>query len=329
MELNASKIDLFIKALAVLGLASLLGLGIAGVVRLAGPSIPNPFNQLAGLFSFSRESLSLQASPATVTSGDAVMVSWTHQGRSFPGSYQFSYPCKNAITFTTASGDAIACGAAFKVPGVDSLVVRPANPGTASVNIALTVQFIRTDSNTAAVQSSTLIAVEPALSRTLASPPPPPPALEKNAKPILAPGSTTTTVKPVGSQTVVVPNGIPDLAISIASVGIIDYTTGAFTATSSMRSDQQAGVIFEVTNIGTAVSKPWDFSANLPIPSGLYRSDPQLPLAPGDKLRFTIGFKNVSHPGSNSVVFTVDPDNSLLDRNRDNDTATTSLFLAN
>ena len=116
------------------------------------------------------------------------------------------------------------------------------------------------------------------------------------------------------------------MSVSVNATGRIDDSTGEFQPAATVTRVQQAGVVFEVTNIGTAVSDPWRFSANLPTFAGVFTSDPQLALAPGERIRFTIGFRYLTQSGPNAVVFTLDPGNAIKDSNRANDVATTTVI---
>lgn len=77
---------------------------------------------------------------------------------------------------------------------------------------------------------------------------------------------------------------------------------------------------------GTAVSKKWKFAANLPTDYGDFQSELQNELSPGDRVRFTIGFRHPRRQGENPAVITVDPQNELHDANRANDHATTTIY---
>ena len=139
-------------------------------------------------------------------------------------------------------------------------------------------------------------------------------------------GAPKTTVYPVrGSGARILPNGVSDLRIRVLDVGYLDSVSGIFHATSSISRAEQAAISFEVENIGTAVSLSWDFMANLPTDGGTFRSEQQPSLAPGDGVRFTVGFLHLAREGENIATFTLDPDNRLRDADRANDTATATL----
>jgi hypothetical protein len=332
MEMNASKVDIAIKALAVFGLASLLGLGIAGVVRMSESSDSNTFSSLASLFSFRREAIVMSVSPTSIKNGDSFTVHWTHEGRDTPGIYIFSYPCENGLEFLLPSGMVISCGASYHAGDVDSLTLSAKYSGVSPVNVQLSVQSLGNDSKQIGVIGSAVLLVTPTPGVSNTPPPSPSisspsPAQKPVSPPATKPGSVKTTITKIGTSTPpILPNGTPDLAVRIVDVGIIN-ASGVFVATSSVFRTQQAAVVFDIMNNGTAVSKQWDFTAILPIAvDGYYHSEAQQPLSPGDRFRFTLGFTDLNAIGENKFVMTVDPANSLKDSNRSNDSATATIF---
>ena len=93
----------------------------------------------------------------------------------------------------------------------------------------------------------------------------------------------------------------PDLAVSVIDSGIIETSTGRFQHADSIALGQQPALVFEVANLGGARSESWQFSVNLPTFAGLYTSSDQQPLAPGERIRFTLGFRDLSRAGQNNA----------------------------
>ena len=124
---------------------------------------------------------------------------------------------------------------------------------------------------------------------------------------------------PIGgvSNFPILPNGISDLFLQIIDTGIID-DAGNFIHATSTGEGQQTGIVFDVWNFGTAVSGPWRLLAELPTFAGNFTSEPQKSLAPGEKIRFTIGFRLLTNPGPNNVTIIIDPQNELNELNRVN-----------
>ena len=142
----------------------------------------------------------------------------------------------------------------------------------------------------------------------------------------LTPGQQKSKVYVTGGNSAPIGTGAANLSIEIIDVGIINESTNVFQHATSVSQNMRAGTVFDVTNRGGVASQPWTFRALLPVASGAFRSDTQDPLAPGSKVRFTIGFKDLTNAGNNSIIITVDPDNQLSDADRTNNTASTSIY---
>lgn len=329
MEIRNSKVDIVVRALAVFGLASLLGLGIAGIVRVAESSNSNPFSLLASLFSFRRESIVVDASPMSVKSGENVAVHWTHEGKRGSGIYAIQYPCGSGIEFSLTTRELVSCGIQYRLGDVSTVQLTATYHGTSPANIQISVPFYQNGEEKESLSGSVVILVTPTPAETVT--PPPPPGKTPPPPPPPAPKTPPPPIKiPIGpNPPPILPNGTPDLAIRIIEIGVLD-DAGNFTATSSSKLEQQVGVIFDVTNQGTATSKQWDFFVSLPIlDRNTYRSDMQKPLAPGDRIRFTMGFGPLQSKGQNKAIFTIDPENSLKDSNHANDSATATFLRLN
>ena len=153
---------------------------------------------------------------------------------------------------------------------------------------------------------------------------PPAPRIAPKAPLVQLPGPKKITAYPGG---IIRAGGHPDLAISIIQTGLMDKN-GDFIATSSVPKGSEAAILFEVRNIGDASSGGWKFFANLPVTEGNFTSEPEASLAPGDRIRFTIGFGELSNAGANGAAITVDPEDLISDSNRANNAASTTLIRA-
>lgn len=138
----------------------------------------------------------------------------------------------------------------------------------------------------------------------------------------LTPGEKKTTIYPTTAEGFLsLPSGIPDLAIAIVDTGIINGV-GNFIPATSTGSGEQTGLVFEVSNSGTAASGQWRFVAHLPTLSGDFTSELQDSLNPGEKIRYTIGFQLLRNQGQNTVSIDIDPTRQITtEANRNNNTA--------
>lgn len=114
---------------------------------------------------------------------------------------------------------------------------------------------------------------------------------------------------------------IADLAVTIIGTGVLDAAGGAFRSQETISRGEQPAILFEVINLGGVSSERWRFTAGLPTFAGQFSSPEQPPLAPGERVRFTLGFLELNGPGANRAVITVDPENRLRDADRENDFA--------
>lgn len=267
----------------------------------------------------SREQILVIVSPQIVESGSVFSISWTHEGKSADGWYGLSYPCREGLTVTFASHEPLPCGKAFPFSAATPLSLLVSATGPEPVDVPFSVSFTPSGAPHESLAHSATVTVKPAApARSLGAALPTAPAV----------GPATAHVYPLdgsGARYQILPNGTPDFSVQIIDVGIIDDLTGAFVATSSVGSGRQAAVVFDVSNIGTAVSEPWQFGAKLPTVGGDFTSEVQQSLAPGDRIRFTIGFQNLNQLGENTATFTVDPSEKLKDASRANNTATATV----
>lgn len=161
-----------------------------------------------------------------------------------------------------------------------------------------------------------------------APPPPPaeapPPPVGAMPPPAIIAGPPRTTVYPQSGYRAV-PGGTPDLSVQIIDTGIlVGGEGGEFRHTDAVGPNEFPALVFDIMNAGTAVSESWEFSATLPTFAGFFSSETQARLAPGDRIRFTLGFRPLNRAGPTTAVITIDPTNRLRDARRANDVATTT-----
>lgn len=319
------RIAAILRPIVIIGiLILLLILIIGGIVRLAEKGLPD--GGVRGLFSaifLSREQLVVTASPASIESGSAVSLSWTHEKKSREGIYELSYPCWPSFKLQT-SGKDIPCNSAYPVEGA-SILITPVSENTGSIDIPVTVTFTAKDANRPSLSASTVVTVTPKEIKKNETKTPTPSQGDGTQGGAVTPkpGEKKTTVYPIqggsGSRAFD-PNGYPDLAIEIIDIGILVGDT--FIKSSSVGQGQRAAVMFSVKNLGTNITPDWKFKANLPTRNGEFTSETQTPLYPGDRIEFTIGFDNPANAGSNTVHLVVDPEGRIFkDPNRVNNYA--------
>ncbi len=150
---------------------------------------------------------------------------------------------------------------------------------------------------------------------------------------VITTGTSTQTVGPKTQKTYPVTGtgassatGKPDLAVTILDIGTVDKTSGAYTATTTLKSTDRIAVRFQVANIGTKATGAWYFNAVLPTyPSYIFSSDAEQSLNPGDRIEFTVGFDDVAQANGNIVVINADPTGSINEISKANNIASTTI----
>ena len=330
------------RVLAVFGFIAILGIGLWGSVRIAS-GVPGAFSSLASAFVSltsvfvpGNGSLTLSA-PATVGSGAPFTLSWTNPDKETAGSYTFRYDCADSVYFTSPAPSGtmtdVYCNIPFNFMNAgNALTLTPVSTKNRFIDVTVYVDFTPNGASKAATTGHTTVTVEnttlgssPAIIATTTTP------VQQTTTPIVTrpvtAGPATSQTYPLnGSGAVIVsnPNGSVDLVARVIDVGVINKTTGVFTATStpSLRAlgDQyRVGVRFAIENVGSKTSPQFDFNAVLPtLPSYIFSSPMQQALTPGDRIEFTLGFD--SFDNSSAHVFTVnaDPSGRINESNKAN-----------
>lgn len=334
METYSYWVQLVIKVLAVVLFAALLSLAILGVFKVARAPGGKMLAYLASVF-LSQEQIVVNPLPSPLPSGESFSLGWNHEGKRGDGSYELRYPCAEGFTLKLSSGEAIPCNSGFPLAGgSNSASLIPVLTGTDPLSVPLAVGFIPSGALEPDLSGMTSIVVIASTSTNTVAPHESkkvtPPVFSGTAPaPQYIESSPPAQVYSLGDcQNKLLANGVPDLAVKIFAVGIVDGQAGNFTATTSVAQGQYAGVVFDVTNVGTAISNKWRFSATLPTYESYFASPLEDSLSPCSSIRFTLGFRGLNDHGANTVTITVDPQNELKDANRANDTATTTIYRA-
>jgi len=328
MEPNKNKkfIDNGTKTLAIIGLVVVLFLGSLGLIRIA-KFVPDIFDGIASVVVsvtsrfFPAEDIIVSVSPISVENGEDVVVSFSHEDKEADGSYTFFYECRDGVYFEH-DNNVVFCNTSYNFINNDnSITLEAFSTELSSVFVPVEIQFTRNGSNRVNVVGSTEVEITNSSGsvtdggninitpngsgeRTPG---------EKTEKTELF-NSTTSGPKPSN------PNGNVDLEPRILEVGFVDRDTNTFTATSTVYSNQRAAVRFEVRNVGDKTSGSWRFNAVLPTyPDYIHFSDNQLPLGPGDRIEYTIGFDSIiSDAKEVNFVVNVDPTKSVRESNENN-----------
>ncbi|MES2135393.1 MAG: CARDB domain-containing protein [Patescibacteria group bacterium] len=333
-----------VRALAIFGFLAIIIVGMWGSVQVAR-GVPNAFSSLASavasftsVFIPAGEKITLSTASFTLNSNEPFTISWRHDKKSLDGSYTFRYDCADAVYFNspTISGTpaTIYCNTSFNfLNSGNQITLIPVSSNNRFVDVQVFIDFTPNGASRPTVTGQTTFTIvnngnttspgtlAPATTTPTTVTPKPVTPTPVTPRPV-TPGPTQTGVYPVtGGVAVSDPNGYVDLTARIIEVGIVDKTTGVFTASSTpTRANNRIAVRFAVENIGTKTSPTFDFNAVLPtLPSNIFSAPMQQSLAPGDRIEFTVGFDsfNSSKPDGLFVV-NIDPSNRINERNKVN-----------
>lgn len=330
--------ELTAKGLAVIGVVAVLLVGMwlaVAAVRLAPTAVSSlaaAFVSMTSVFVPS-ERVEISLPQNLLTEDTPVTLSWNHINKKVDGSYVFSYFCAPGLYFTArATSDSaeekVFCNTPFNFVSKDNtLVLTPHLEGVGQANATLVISFTRNGETSTtlatermvSVSAETTTAVVPSTntqSSTGTNTNTSNPAVTTPSTPQTNVYQFTGTSTPVSN-----PNGTMDLRGKVIAVGIVDRTTGDFTASTSVTVSDRAAIRFEVENIGTKTTTPWSFNAVLPtLPFHVFQSGQQIPLAPGDKIEFTLGFDNIENQRTVNLTVNIDPTNQVYDIDRSNNT---------
>lgn len=271
---KASYTDLFLRTVAVIGLIAVLLLGAWGIIQLA-VAIPNLFGSIGSgsLNTSAQKEMLTVSSPASITSGQTVQLSWTHKNAdtSAQYSYAISYACQDGLSLgvpvPTGAYQQVPCNTPFNYVNAGAhMTMIPAVTGTASLPLVFTVSATKLSTGAITATGTSTTQVMPGAAATKPAATAAKPATTKPAA--YYPAATRAALY-----------GYPDLATRIISV------TPNGTRTT---------VQFVIENDGTnIVPGGWTFNASLPINgSYTFTSQPQQALYPGDKIVYNLAFDN-------------------------------------
>ena len=339
------------RVLAILGLVALVGVGMWGSVTVAG-TVPGAFQAIASalasltsIFVPAGEVITLSAPSLTVASGEAFTLSWEHEKKSVEGSYTFRYDCADGVYFTspnvTGAATTVFCNVPFNfLNAADSITVTPVSNKNRFIDVTLAIDFTPNGASKATVTGTTVLTVvNDALASspsttdgTVTETPTQTPTTQTPGTTTNTPPKTTTpTQGPKTDHTYLVngsipqvsnPNGFVDLSVRVIEVGLVDKTTGAFTANATpprVPVGSRIAVRFAVENKGTKTSPDFDFAAVLPtFPQNIFQSPTQQPLAPGDRIEFTLAFDQFVDADNGVITINADPSGRVNEPNKDN-----------
>ena len=326
------------KILAVVGLLALIIVGSFLTLTLASYAAPYAMRgiNIASVYLSSAftpsEKISIDA-PSEITSGKAFTLSFNHADKKADGSYTLNIPCVDGVSITASTSlsekETVYCNVPFHfVNENNSVSLTAVSKKNRFVDFSTTIAFTPNGKNTVSVSGSKIsILTNPGIALSNNYIDIKTPAAGTNNKPIgTTPGTKkeeSYTTGPFGSTTgttVSNPTGKPDLRATLIAVGYVTGATNEFVASSTLHRSDKIAVKFYVENIGTKVSPEWRFNGILPtFPYHVFNSDAQQPIAPGDRIEYTIAFDR-SMEGQQEVKIVLDPSLYITELDENNNT---------
>lgn len=345
MENNVSRERLFgigLRVLAVISFIAVLSIGMWGSVQVA-KAVPNAFSSLAAAIASlsqvfipaSGETLTLSAPALTLASNETFTLSFEHTGKTTDGSYTFRYNCADGVHFVSPSGaesgETIFCNVPFHfLNSANAVALTLVSEKNRFIDVTLFIDFTPNGETVSSVQGSMdLTIVNENISGSPGTLPPSKPTTPAQGTPSApaAPVKGPETVTTYPPQTVAIPpvsdpNGRVDLSARIIEVGLVNKTTGVFTASSTpsrVPQGERIAVRFAIENAGTKTSPQFAFNAVLPTyPSHIFSSSAQQVLNPGDRIEYTLAFDNFLDGNEGVFTVNVDPTGSVNEPNKTN-----------
>ncbi len=140
---------------------------------------------------------------------------------------------------------------------------------------------------------------------------------------------TTTTTQISGAATPNALSGLPDLVVSIKTVGYLSSTsTDSFVASQTVPAGNRPAISFSIKNIGTNATGAWRFSASIPTTlTPIYQSVPQQSLNPGDYIDYTLGFDQANRGTDQVISVTANFDRAVTESNSNNNSASAKVTI--
>jgi hypothetical protein len=336
---------LFTKFFAFIGIVTILSFASIGIIRI-GPGIIKAVSQAAVSLSGNfvpAPRLNLESTKYTVGSGETFTLSWTFdKNTETEGSYLLSYPCAQnmhveIVDSTSGEYRTAFCNTYINFMTDDNSVrVRAfANPRD-PITFPITVYFTKNGSNTITSRAQAEINVAGSGSVIQTPSNNTQPTRTSNPRTTNSPTTRTYTVtqnRPATTAPAPAQNQTPrvygqgiDLTPRIIATGIVSTTTDEFIPKKQIGYRERGAIKFEVENVGDKTSTEWSFSMILPTyPEYTFLSEQQPPLAPGDKVEYTIAFDSIKREEKAEFLINVDNTGSVNDTNRSNNIKRSSI----
>ncbi len=327
------------KTLAVVGLIAILGMLSFGIIKVAPTIIRGIAAAAVSLTSvfIPAEKLDLTATKYALSNGESFTLSWKTSAETLlDGSYTLSYPCITGLHLEDIAQNkktVIFCNTTYNFLNTDNTITLAGfNSKKEVLETPVTISFRKNGQSKETSSADVIISVSPSTGSVVVTPTPttPKPTPTTPATPGTIPGRPSQNVYPIviGGSTVNNPNGYVDLTGRILGTGVVSTSTNAFLAKDRVKPSERAAVRFEVINNGTKTSRDWNFAVVLPtFPGYIFQSDSQQPLAPGDRIQYTLGFDRIKYEAEGEIRLNIDTTGMNNESNENNNLISGKIYV--
>jgi len=341
---NSRLTDIGTKALAVVGLLSILTLGGFGAVKVVQVAPGALFAAVSSITSNfvpagSDGDIVFIVESHNINAGEEMTLAWSHDTNR-EGTYFFRYDCVAGVTAeapdTNGDKKEVMCDAPFKFENINNtLLLTFLSIENRFSDVPVHLTFFPEGGEKSTVQGTTLLTViDTGIStRTATSA-----RTERTGVPTSG-GERRSDFQIINgseggstSGSLSNPNGIPDLQVTILATGIVDKVTNSFTPGSTVGQNDRAGISFQIKNIGTKASGTWKFIVDLPLAGNtlyVYRpTEIQRSLNPGERIEYTLGFDGIDRSNTTvTAVINVDTERTVSETDVSNNSASAVILI--
>jgi hypothetical protein len=316
-QVTEEKKESLTKTLAIVGFIAVVIFSVWLAVQIVRV-VPSAFSSLASIADVvynynNKQELQVTTTNSVVNANESFTISWTDMRKE--GTYVFSYECTDGVSVEIRLQGVIktvACDTEIDLSDINTLEIRVASEKFRFVDMPYTIAFKEKGTEDMLLKRSTITMVNASIPTTgvaqeEAETPvvvpntetaPSTPTPSKPTTPTYTAGKPVTTTKYVYTTPVSDPKGKVDLQVTFIAVG--ELNGKVFTPKTSVDTDENGALQFEVKNVGTKTAEDWEYEATLPGDIS-YSSPDQKALKPNERAVITLGFSGLSESGKETV----------------------------
>lgn len=317
-QVSEEKKESLTKILAILGFLAIIVFAVWLAVQIVRV-IPSAFSSLASIAEVvynyrGEESLEVATQKSVLNAGESFTVSWNDMRGE--GTYAFSYACTDGVSVDMRKADGtietIACDTQVSLGNATSIELLASSEKTRFIDVSYTITYTKAGKTEVASSKTATVTIVNASIPTngvaVKTDDEPKQEVEKTPKTEVQETTPTAqtytqgTPKKVTKYVYITPVSDPkgDVDLQITFLGVGTIKNGVFLAQTSIDTDDEGALQFEVKNIGTKTAEDWSYEAELPA-SISYSSGDQKALKPNERAVITLGFEGLTKSGTEIV----------------------------